>query len=144
MDNFDLRKYLAEGRLFKENYVDPEDGKPFAVHVYIGWVEDEDGNTEKLSDGKRLKTYIQFDPRYYNEEEDDYLSLDDTDDGRYDKIDKLDFWGIWNPDTMKPWDFDGEFDWNGSRTYYFDSEEEISDFGEIFKFEMEEAKERNK
>ena len=145
MDNFDLRKYLTEGRLFKEaNEEDEGYGKPFVVDVYYGWVEDEDGNEEKLSDGKRLKTYIQFLPLYYSKEEDSYIGIDDTDDGRYDKISNLDLWGIYDPDTMKPWVGDGEFDWNSSQNYYFDTEEEMLDFGKIHKKELSIAKEDNK
>ena len=102
MDNFDLRKYLAEGRLFKENYVDPEDGKPFAVYADFGSYEDENGNTETLPNSDIEKTYVRFHPHYYNEEYDEYVDISDTEDKRYDKIDNLDFWGIWDPDTMKP------------------------------------------
>ena len=152
MDNFDLKKYLAEGRLFKENYVDPEDGKPFAVDVDFGSYTDDlfDGTFEKLPNSDIEKTYVRFQPLYYNEEEDEYIDVGDTDDGRYDKIDNLDFWGIWDPDTMKasnPQDKDDGFDEyepGNNRTYYFDSEEEISDFGEIYKLELERAKDKNK
>ena len=150
MKDFDLRKYLAEGKLLKENYIDPEDGSPFAVDVDFGSLIDGDGIREKLPNSNREKTYVRFDPRYYNEEEDEYLSLDDTDDRRYEKIDNLDFWGVWDPDTMKVWysgekdDGFDEYESDGGRTYYFNSEKEISDFGEIFKTELEDAKDRNK
>ena len=141
MEDFDLKKYLAEGKLLKEaSDYDEEYGKTFAVDVYYGWVEDGDGTQEKLPDGKGLKTYIQFSPHYYSKEDDNYVGVDDTDDGRYDKISNLDLWGIYNPDTMKPWEGNGEFDWNSSDTYYFDTEQEMLNFGEIQKKELENNK----
>jgi hypothetical protein len=153
MDNFDLRKYLAEGRLFKENYVDPGYGKPFAVEVGYGSYEDENGNAEKLPNSNIEKTYVRFDPQYYNEEWESYDDISDTEDKRYDKIDNLDFWGVWDPDTMKPSNpghraDEGneyyEFESDGGKTYYFDTEKEISDFDEIFKIELNIAKDYNK
>ena len=153
MEDFDLRKYLAEGKLLKENYTEPEYGSLFAVDVDFGSLSNgdfPDEIREKLPNSNREKNYVRFDPRYYNEEEDDYLSLDDTDDRRYEKIDNLDFWGIWDPDTMKIWhpenkdDGFDEYEPGSNRTYYFDTEKEIIDFGGVHKFELENARNRNK
>ena len=78
MDNFDLRKYLAEGRLFEEDdsigYPDyPESkGKPYAIDIRYNMLydEDKDGKEYKLKtlDGKKDKTYVMFTTSYWDGE----------------------------------------------------------------------------
>tara|TARA_B100000131_G_C17584922_1_gene396679 strand:+ start:5 stop:451 length:447 start_codon:yes stop_codon:yes gene_type:complete len=118
MDNFDLRKYLAEGRLLKEQLMPKRiSDKPFTIVYQVDDMTDYEAYDELLSDREQdlilnnADVFI-FDSNTPADEIEDYILPDDAESGN----DKLERYGL-----SKYWRYDGgRLNENQDDSYYID------------------------
>ena len=96
MDTFDLRKYLAEGRLLKEQFMPKRiSDKPFTIVYQVDDMTDYEAYDELLSDREQdlilnnADVFI-FDSNTPADEIEDYILPDDAESGN----DKLERYGL--------------------------------------------------
>ena len=96
MDNFDLKKYLAEGRLLKEELMPKNiSNKPFTIVYQVDDMTDYEAYDELLSDREQdlilnnADVFI-FDSNTPANEIEDYILADDVENGN----DKLERYGL--------------------------------------------------